>query len=466
MAESGFGLAVRFDLDRYHATPWGTHVNDGQVEWPPSPWRLLRALFSASRVDVRLADVAVDADAGLGRLLAAPPPRFALPPSAAAHSRHYMPSQKWSQTAPGETDLVVDAFRVLARDADLRVWWDVALTPPERDALTRAAGSIGHLGRSESVCTVRVLDAAPSAFDAQPLATADDDPDATTDLLCPDGSATLAELIAPVTALRRARRLMPPGSRWVRYRVADSPAATRPRAQAQQPTLALLRIAGSGRPNLREAVALAEVVRSTLQGAFGRRSERSASPTLSGHVDGKPRNDQHRHAHYLALPEHDGRRIDRIAVWAPEGLGSEEVAALASLRELRLRDKPQPLRVALAALGDSATMREDTLLGPSTRWRSATPFVLPRHPKRRGGQMVEGPIEQIARELELRGLPAPDEIEILRGDWSSYRRTRSGGSRRTAPPAVGVRLRFASEVRGPLVLGALSHFGAGLFLAE
>ncbi len=466
MARSGFGLAVRFDLDRYHATPWGTHVNDGQVEWPPSPWRLLRALFSASRMDVRLADLSAQADAGLGRLLAAPPPRYALPPSAAAHSRHYMPSQKWSPTAPGETDLVVDAFRVFARDADLRVWWDVALAPSELEALARAAASIGHLGRSESVCTVRVLDAAPPAFDAEPLTSADHPPDATTDLLCPNGSATLAELIAPVMSLRRARRLMPPGSRWVRYRVEEELAATPAPAQARHPTLALLRIAGTGRPNLREAVALAEVVRSNLQGAFGRRTERTASPTLSGHVDGKPRGDQHRHAHYLALPERDRRRVDRIAIWAPEGLAPDEVAALASLHEMRLRDTPEPLRVALAALGDHTTMREDTLLGPSTQWTTTTPFILPRHPKRRRGRLVEGPIDQMFRELELRGLPAPDEIEILRGDWSSYRRTRSGGSRRTAPPAVGARLRFASEVPGPIALGALSHFGAGLFLAE
>ena len=39
-------LAFRFFGGRYHATPWGHHVNEGLVEWPPSPWRLLRALLS------------------------------------------------------------------------------------------------------------------------------------------------------------------------------------------------------------------------------------------------------------------------------------------------------------------------------------------------------------------------------------------------------------------------------------
>jgi len=37
-------ISFKFPAGRYHATPWGRHVNEGAVEWPPSPWRILRAL--------------------------------------------------------------------------------------------------------------------------------------------------------------------------------------------------------------------------------------------------------------------------------------------------------------------------------------------------------------------------------------------------------------------------------------
>lgn len=37
---------IRFPLGRYHATPWDRHVNEGAIEWPPSPWRLARALYA------------------------------------------------------------------------------------------------------------------------------------------------------------------------------------------------------------------------------------------------------------------------------------------------------------------------------------------------------------------------------------------------------------------------------------
>ena len=39
-------IELRFPAGRFHATPWGRHVNEGAVEWPPSPWRILRALIA------------------------------------------------------------------------------------------------------------------------------------------------------------------------------------------------------------------------------------------------------------------------------------------------------------------------------------------------------------------------------------------------------------------------------------
>ena len=39
-------IGIRFTAGRYSATPWGHQVNEGLIEWPPSPWRLLRALVA------------------------------------------------------------------------------------------------------------------------------------------------------------------------------------------------------------------------------------------------------------------------------------------------------------------------------------------------------------------------------------------------------------------------------------
>jgi hypothetical protein len=36
-----------------HATPRGRHVNEGAVEWPPSPWRIVRALVTTWHLKTR-----------------------------------------------------------------------------------------------------------------------------------------------------------------------------------------------------------------------------------------------------------------------------------------------------------------------------------------------------------------------------------------------------------------------------
>jgi|GEM_PF-2746837 len=41
-------ISIRFLTGRAHLHPWQTHHGEGRVEWPPSPWRLLRALVAVA----------------------------------------------------------------------------------------------------------------------------------------------------------------------------------------------------------------------------------------------------------------------------------------------------------------------------------------------------------------------------------------------------------------------------------
>jgi CRISPR-associated protein Csb2 len=460
------GLGVRFDLGRYHATTWGAHVNEGTVEWPPSPWRLLRALDAAGFTDVRLHSVRQDLDRALSRLARAAPPRFRLPPFTAAHTRHYMPLAGFGPTRTGDTSLIVDAFHAVAPDAELEAWWDAALEPGERAALAAAAGAVGYLGRSESVCSMRLLDGPPPAeADALAAGAAEVPADAERiELLAvaPDVEDPLTVLRTSVTDMRRRRMLVPPGTRPVTFalRTPEETVAQAPDA-GTAPTLACLRVAGGDRPALADAVTVGHQLRAALQRRFEDESPGVPSPIFSGHDAHGPRRDQHQHAHFLSLPDRDRRRVDTLGVWAPGGLGPGEVAALARLRVLRRRAEPD-VPVVLVALGDT-TLEVPALLGPARSWQSLTPFSLVRHPKRRGGRVVDGPVDQLRRELELRGLPQPQRVEVLQRDWMRFTRARPGVPRRLAATVVGFRMTFAVPVRGPFALGGLSHFGLGLF---
>ena len=109
-------IAVHFLAGRYHATPWDRHVNEGVVEWPISPWRLLRSLIAVGFRKLGWdPGNPPDETRELVNVLSENPPHFWLPPAATAHTRHYMP--KYRSALDGKTDRVIDAFVLVAPES-------------------------------------------------------------------------------------------------------------------------------------------------------------------------------------------------------------------------------------------------------------------------------------------------------------------------------------------------------------
>lgn len=457
-------VAFSFPLGRYHATAWGTNVNEAAVDWPPSPWRILRALLAAGREGEDASAI----DGALEALVIAGHPVYELPPATEGHTRHYVPLTKVEKDAPPKTSLIIDAFMALGPEAEVRAFWDVELRDAERAALAAAARRVGYLGRSESICDARLLPAEtyPQQVGAWPEArNIDGAPKAsgatTLMAVAPNVAEAVAILETDVGAMRKAKRLVPEGTRQVRYATRaeqiETWRAVVPSADA--PTLVVLRIAGNALPELTRSVAVTAVLRRALQRIYDHDKSQRTSAVLSGHDPDGPSARQHRHAHYLALPDATGARIDRLAVWAPDGFGPDEMRALATLSVLQMREMPEPLRVALVSAGP-AEQALPALARASAAWETVTPMVLPRHMKR--GRERDAPEAQLLAELAHRGLPAPAAIEELKGAWGRFARDRPGQSQQRTKSAVGFRLRFAEPVAGPIVLGANCHFGLGL----
>jgi len=75
-------IEVSFPTGRFHATPWGRHVNEGVPEWPPTPYRLVRALYDVWKR--KRPDWPQSRVAPLLATLAATLPQFYLPPASAS----------------------------------------------------------------------------------------------------------------------------------------------------------------------------------------------------------------------------------------------------------------------------------------------------------------------------------------------------------------------------------------------
>lgn len=459
-------LTIGFPWGRYHANPWGRHVNEAAIDWPPSPWRILRALYATWRSRVPELDEMIVLP--LLQDLAAPP-TYLLPPFVESHTRHYMPSISYAHKDK-DKDKAFDAFVVMARGGEVIVTWPVDLAGDHIKALALLAERLPYLGRSESICEARVLDGEPRVDGVRiaPLEgeTALDRPPVR--VLVPTVPLDVENLIARTTDVRKAKLADPPGTYWESYERPMPAEPTRPvrRRAAMAPAAFRWALATPARPGIRATVAMTHELRRACMSRFGRRFDGRPSPVLAGKdATGVPLKG-HLHAHYLAVDSNRDGLLDHLILWAPGGLHEEEVSALADLRHLNgsgyVADF-RPARLGLEAFGAINQVAPE-ICGPSRLWESHLPFAPPRHLKRRVS-WDEHIAKEIERELMSRGLPPPTVVEVLRGDWLSFRRHRPNVERlEDARRATGVRIGFASPVAGPIALGALSHFGLGLFM--
>jgi CRISPR-associated protein Csb2 len=460
-------LVLRFPLGRYHATPWGTNLNEGAVEWPPSPWRLLRALYASWRNRVPH----LDGDIVLGLLdQLAQAPVYVIPPHARAHTRHFVPGPAHKEGVATDRTKVLDAFVAVSPSAELVVRWPVDLDGEQRDVFEVLVAHLTYLGRAESACEAEARFGSfsePVGTSCAPLPD-DSGESRTIDVLVPIRPLDEGALTVTTSALRGTlRRREPPGAKRVRYpRPVERSEGTARRPSRSSGTVTTVRwaLATPAPPSRHAAVAWADTLRMAALSAYGGADRRPAPPVLSGRADdGAPQRGRHGHVHWLAFGDRCDRRMSSVAAWAPDGFDDEVVDALASIPRLYRSGIGDVRPSALGVEGwGTAPMVVPELVGPSSVWESYTPFSPSRH--RKGGGFQAHVLASVRQELEWRGLPAAD-VEFVKGGWAAFRTHRPSGERlRDARRATGLRLRFDAPVCGPLALGALCHFGLGLFL--
>lgn len=471
-------LVLRLPWGRFHATPWDRNVNEGVVDWPPSPWRLLRALYATWRTRApHLSEGTVIG--ALARLT--DPPTYTLPAYRSGHTRHYLPNLA-HRTGKPSTDKILDAFIVTERNAEVAITWPVDLPADEHAALSELAESLPHVGRAETICVARLANGEEVSGDiAYPLSEGQALPADTplTRLLTPKHPLNTEHLTATSTAVRSAKRPRPPGTRWVDYALPDelTEQPQHARRSTGRPTAVRWVVASSARPSVHATVAVTHVLRAACQSAFGRMFGGASSAQLGGKdARGNPLQG-HVHAHYLAVDKptpgraRGDRRIENVLVWvdgSAEGLADDVLAALGTVHLGGLRGHEhlsdfRPLRLGLEGIGSVEEIAPELTASPRNGliWESHTPYVPPRH-RKRGQDPVDFVAGDVARELQSRNLPTPCRVGVVRGDWLAYRRHR----KRLAEGrwATGLRLEFEQPVAGPISIGALSHFGLGLFV--
>ena len=402
-------LTFRFRPGRYHATPFGHHVNEGLIEWPPSPWRILRALLSVGYTTGVWYGAGPPATARrLVEKLSSELPRYYLPPAIGTHCRHYMPIGGLDSARLEKRKLVFDTWAHI-EDEELTVSWnDVRLEPSELSVLGVLVERLNYLGRSESWVEGRIAredepTPEPNCFPEQhgkmlglgweqvPLLAAtsasafsvwrdEQIEQALADLPLPDGkkpSKTLLrkrdQAVQPypddlldclqkdTTWWRFHGWSQPPGSRRIFYwRPPNAIAVGSPRVRkaivhAPRVEAVLLSITNASRndhalPPVTRTLPQADLLHHALVGIAARNGTPKAE--LTGRDENHtPLRGPHEHAHINPVDLDGDGHLDHILIWAPMGLSMSSQTAVLAARRTFTKGGMEPLRLAMAARG-------------------------------------------------------------------------------------------------------------------
>ena len=503
---------------RLHATPWDRHVNEGATEWPPSPWRIQRALVATwylkarDEIDEPLMRSLTDALAGVL-------PSFELPAATQSHTRHYMPGRG------ADKPKVFDTF--VQSDQPLRIAWSVDLTEPQRHALALLCQRLGYLGRAESIVEAELLpedhEIIPSSH---PLASeselgqghelvrvlcastpaehstwfsANQPPEAPK----PKAKKTKAKNAAPslpasifdalhaeTGTLQSQGWLIPPGSRWADYTrslSAFEPEAISPiHRDKKLATVARFAIASNVLPRITQAVSVADRLHKTLVVYADKRQLPDPGIFTGLSVDKQPMTD-HQHTHIFCELGEKRDTIGFITLYAPGGFGPEAQAVIEDVQRSRLWGKGEhDIDLILLGFGDEGTF-DSPLFAKSAKWRSLTPFVGTQHLKTYGdgrpkldahgwqqGSAASCLLQRLEKDPRAVGKLKPNGLRkhtsiVVRKDrhlrcLQFQTRRPNGGGQRGNGDSGAFTLEFEEEIQGPLALGYGSHFGLGLFV--
>ncbi len=484
-------LRLYFLAGRYHATPWGRNVNEAEPEWPPSPYRLLRALIDVWHRKAR--DLPQAEVESVLAALSREHPRFHLPPAAASHVRTYMP-------APKKKQLIFDGFVVLNPAEPVIVEWPgLELPARQLEVLRRLAAGLAYLGRAESWVQVEVSTAAevPSRYltsspfqpgeaaagDCELVRVASVTPyeqfqplkEAPVRKRGKKGQANpltwLDALTMSTADLLEQKLSRPPALEWVPYWRSRRCFTVEPRTAKEssgEASLILFQMSAPILPRVERTLEIAEQARRRIMGIHKKLAGGPAQ--VSWRFSGKDRSGKplegHQHAYFWPLDRDKDGRVDHLLVCCRSPFAGSELKALLCLSSLYQPGGLPELKLVPVYWG----AEWEKIFPPSRRLASCTPFIPPRHFRKGRGEFIEWLAAEVRRECANHGLPAPSQVRPLAKHrtakgaevgWIEFRRNRKGDP---VQQGFGFELEFEAPARAPFALGYGSHFGLGLFM--
>ncbi len=499
-------VEVELLAGRYHAHVWGdSQFAMSGPEWPPSPWRLLRATASAWFETRPAPSTTVERDALLEALGRCPAPEMWLPATAFREVRYYQPLEH-------KRALHHDLFAVPA-GGRFYFAFDAALSDGQRRLFEVLLGRLQYLGRAESRAGLRLrgdlTSPPPRFFRVIPRDRACAGGWSPVRVLCPslerefrasdlwtsraaasgkkakkvEGTVDVpGDPVHLVDALLSDRKPIPDGALWIDYAQPEQSIVHEVRpghvkrgriSNAVAVTAIVFRLCRRVPIPLRDTVAVARAFRDGAVRSFRTGTGGAHSRMLTGREQDGSVEQAHRHLYYLPQPVSGSLEVSTLVVRVPSGtsLSQEELDALMAVERISIhRDDRYPITVI-------PEQTDEGRLVASRRWISLTPFLPPlRH---RSGRTGTQPEAQIVTSISDSCRLTPLRVSAVPGPGGCGTRT-PVRAHEYAVPALGSRSSrtwrftnrlghwFTVEFDSPILLntpvGADAHFGLGQFV--
>ena len=461
-------LEFKFITGRYHATQWGKNVNEGIIDWPPSPWRILRAIISTWKLYTKFEDEKV---VPILNKMCKSKVTFHIPNAVQSHTRHYMPY------ANNRTEKIIDSFIMMEKDQSVYAIWSMLnLDSSEESVLNTLIKKIRYIGRAESWCQVN-LHKQKITPNCIPLNDAIYENNLEIiDVMLPTNDATLSDLCIEASRTYKEQMSRPKGSRIIQYLRPHDCLTKIESNSARDSNVEVVRymVVGNVPPDITQTITIGDSIKRSVMSIYGRQNNNEVTYTLSGKDKNREKLKGNNHASYIPTDENSDGKLDHVTIITKNRFTEQELSALSQLKTVRYGQST--INLVYEASGLVSDFHKVPILQTSKRWASVTPFVLNRHMKLRGVSgnkvVVDGPVDQLKREIrkkfggdiQIKNITICDSKSSLTSNRKPIQFKRWRKDKLPGFGAYNVKIEFETEIQGPLLFGHGAHYGLGMFI--
>ncbi len=456
-------IEIKFEANRYNATPWMNNVNENIPEWPPSIYRFFRAMIDSWKR--KHDDIPEDKIISIFDKLSITRPFFKIPEYTSSYTVSYMDVKDNKIIPNNQSALIYNPFVYTLKP--LYIIFNADIGEEDKNILSKILSGINYLGRSESWVSISITDK-----NIEP--NCKPDKNGNYYVAIPNEIKDRKILLSIEKTTKDLQKSNMPEEMGIeRYSLDNdylSVGSFNRKVVKTSIKSVLYEINSVSPPIIYDTIMLSEKIHRSLISA-GERMDQNAPEKFTGRAGDGTLLKGHRHLYIIPLDVNNDGKIDHVLLKGKENLSAKELNIINNVKFIYQKEgKIQLTPIQYYSSNDDIKM----LYQPSRHWISETPIIFSRHYKKSKGPYNEWLKNELIKELKFHYVIKDDgdieTVEIINHIikhgrnyyWLNFKRSRKKNELEKF--GYGFKITFKNNVYGPFCVGYSAHFGLGMFL--